>query len=275
METDPPQTDGLRNGPPKLLALPGRVKLDAAEAVGLVTILTGALLVVAFLGWRLHPDTTPPRGSQLEERIAAVFGQPENIDGRVIGDYLVERFYAVDIDTGERYVADLLKGRITDILSSNLDTDRPSYTLLLDLKNFQRDRALYAAYVSAVAPPHEGEQGDYLGLRALPGLNDAFGLNFDGSLPPQREEFRGAEGEGVYEYLLSKTIAEVSTGPQIISVLGYNYLLSSSERFPFFREFGPNRAVFLSELIIVDGTSSAQQVKYFQLLEQFVRTAQR
>ena len=275
METDRVEADGLRSEPAKLLVLPARLKLRYQTKIALFAFVSGVLLLVAFLGSVFHPDTTPPRGSELEERIAAVFGQPEDIDGRVIGDYLVERFYAVDTDTGERYVADLLKGRITEILSANLDSDRPTYTLLLDLKNFQRDRALYAAYVGAVAPPQPGSPGDYLGLRALPGLNDAFALNYDGTLPAQREAFRSVDGDDAYDFLLSKSLFEVTASPQLIGMLGYNYLLSSSELFSFFREFGPNSAVFLSELIIVDGTSTPQQVKYFQLLEQYVRTGQR
>src|SRR5688572_19719582 len=165
METNRAEADGLRSEPARLLALPPRLRLGSRTKLALLAIVAGLLFLVAFLGSVFHPDTTPPRGSELEERVAAVFGQPEDIDGRVIGDYLVERFYAVDIDTGERYVADLMKGRITEILSANLDSDRPTYTLLLDLKNFQRDRALYAAYVEAVAPPPAGSPGDYLGLR--------------------------------------------------------------------------------------------------------------
>ena len=50
---------------------------------------------------------------------------------------------------------------------------------------------------------------------------------------------------------------KVTASPELIGVEGYNYLLSSTDVFPYFRsEFGVGRAIFVSELLIVDTTSA-------------------
>jgi hypothetical protein len=52
-----------------------------------------------------------------------------------------------------------------------------------------------------------------------------------------------------------------------MGVDGTNYLLSNTERFPYFRElFGTGQAVFLSELIIVDATSINRDMAYRELV---------
>ena len=37
-------------------------------------------------------------------------------DGVVLGDYAIERFYALDLSTGQFFVADLCKGRVRNII---------------------------------------------------------------------------------------------------------------------------------------------------------------
>ena len=250
---------------PRVLALPA-LKLSALTTLHLLLVATGVIAVVVYLALEFYPDQTPPPPTEVERQAAALFGLPmQGADGKIVGDLLIERFYALDAETGERYVADFLKGRIQGL--QNLGTERfGPYIALLDLRNLQRDRALYAAFVDAVARP----EGNYLGLRAFSGASDAFRLNFDGYLPEKRLAFRGPEGEGPYEYLLAQKYDEVKQSPRLVRDEGHNYVLNSTEQYPYFRnEFRLGRALLLSELIIVDATATNQRAKFIQLQTQY------
>jgi hypothetical protein len=222
-------------------------------ALGLV--LAAALALAAAVR---HPDAEPPIGTELEQRIAGVFGVPDNADDRVIGDLLVERFYAIDVDSGERYVGDLLKGRIQSVQPSTYN-GAIEYTLLLDLQGLFTERAVYGAFMEEVARPVGPDVGDYLGLRVPGGVIDAFKLNYSGLLPTRRPAFR-SDGQDLQEFLASQRLSAETASPDLITVQGYNYLVSNTEAFPYFREqFATGRAVFVAELIIIDTTSPAAE----------------
>ena len=66
------------------------------------------------------------------------------------------------------------------------------------------------------------------------------------------------------------TSETVSESPHLISVDGYNYLLSDSDAFLLFKnQYGLSRAVFVSELLIIDATSKADRTRYFRLLNSY------
>ncbi len=276
MQLNTQDRDLLAREPTRLLAAPALRRLPLLAKLVLAVGFAWLLGFAGYFAAVEHPDTSPPRGSELERQIADVFGLPEGkSDDSVVGDFLVERFYALDVETGEHYVADVLKGRIEGVQPTLRPEGSTSYTLLLDLRNLQRDRALYAAYVSEVARPQAEGLGDYLGLRAPPGVEDAFPLNYDGNLPMARLPFLGPDGEDVYSFLLQQKYADVTATPRLISQEGFNYLLSNSDRYPFFRSFGVNKALFVSELIVVDATSRAQERTFYRLLEQYPRSQAR
>jgi hypothetical protein len=271
MGTEAPDADLLRNERGFFLPVLGRLPLPIRLGLALLALV--GLGAAGYYGATSYPDTSPPRGSALESRVASVFSLPrETADDSVVGDYLIERFYVIELDTGRRYVGDVMKGRITAVQASRRDVDGPdSYMLLLDLRNLQRDRALFAAFVEQTASPRGDGLGDYLGLRVLPGLTDAFPLNYDATLPEQWRRFRSPEGEDTYTFLRSRGLADVP-GPTTLAVDGFNYLLSSTDYFSFFAiEFGVSKAVFLSELVILDATSREQQTAYYTLVEQLPR----
>ena len=230
------------------------------------------LAAVGYAGTRYYPDTSPPRGTQAERRIAEIFGAPGSGDGVVTGDLLVERFYAIDADTGEHYVGDLLKGRVQGVQESTNENGQVQYALLLNLGNLQRDSALLRAFVEQVAAPTGDDAGFYLGLRVPMGLNDAFPLNYDGLLPPAKPAFHVQQSDSLYGYLVEQRYADVTLGARLVGVEGYNYLLSNTELFSYFRDlFRLNKATFMSELILVDMTGRSNAATYLRLLEQYPR----
>jgi hypothetical protein len=229
------------------------------------------LVAVGYAGAQYYPDTAPPRGNDAERRISEVFGAPLAADGFLTGDLLVERFYAIDAETGEHYIADQLKGRVNRVQESVNEQGIITYALLLDLGNLQRDQALLSEFVEQVAPP-DSEYGRYLGLRIPNGLNDAFPLNYDGLLPRERPEFHVQNFDDIYSFLTAQQYQDVTLGARLINVEGYNYLLSNTELWSYFRElFRVNKAHFMSELILVDMTARPQAAVYFRLLEKYPR----
>ena len=239
-----------------------------------------ALTFVAGVGYIAaghYPNTAPPRGTDAERQIAAVFGVPsESADDTIRGDLLVERFYAIDSETGEHYVADLLKGRVQRVQETTSDNGQVTYTLLLDLANLQRDKTLLAAFVEEVAPPDDPNKGFYLGLRLPVGVTDAFKINYDGTLPLEHQEFRSPNDEDLYAFLVKQSFPDVTVSPGFVPVAGYNFLLSNTELFPYFRsEFRINKGIFLSELILVDMTARSQAATFYRLLQTYPRTTGR
>jgi hypothetical protein len=262
------------DAPPRLLGLPSGFRITLITGALLLGIFAVGLAVVAYLAATNHPGLPARQGTDLENQIANVFGVPRGkVDGSIVGDYLVERFYVVDVESGDHYVADLLKGRIQGLQFLPRADGSNGAILLLDLRGLQRDRALYAAYVNEVAPP-EGEAGGYyLGLRVFPGMDDAFLVNYNGNIPPRHVPFRSPEGESGYDFLVTQRLLDVKGGPSAIGVDGYNYILSGTDNFPFLRnEFRIGKSVFLSELVVVDATAPQQQKAFFRLLDLYHRS---
>jgi hypothetical protein len=271
MSTANPADDapgGLSTPSPFSVPFPERWWQRLLLALAVIAILSAAGYAAA----TEYPDGAPPRGTELEAGIARVFGVPrDGIDDRIVGDFLVERFYVLDADSGSRYVGDLLKGKIDSLQTTTVD-GRLQYTLVLNLQNLNRDRGLFAAFIEEVARPREPGVGQYLGVRIPNGLADAFLVNYSGFLPERRLPFRSDKEENLQEFLLSQRFAEVTLSPQLIGVEGYNYLLSNTDVFPYFRgEFGLGRAIFVSELLVVDATATEQQRAYFKLTEKYPR----
>jgi hypothetical protein len=254
--------------PPPFLRLHGR-----ARVIVLVAILSAAA-AAAFIGANAYPDSAPPNATGLERKVVSVFGDPtvKAADDKLIGDFLVERFYILDELTGDRYIADFLKGTIRGVQNINGDESEPSYVFLLDLSGLKRDEPLLNAYVNLVSNPEEMGAGSYVGLTAATGTTDAFAMNYSGALPDHRSEFRGPDGEDLQTFLLTQKYESISDSPRLMSVEGYNYLLSNSDAFPLFKnQFGLGRAVFLSELLVLDATSKADRTQYFRLFNSYPR----
>jgi hypothetical protein len=257
----------------RLSALPARLKWALASLAMAVVLLAG------FIASQIHPLGGAPEGSDLEKRIIEVSRDPtvDSWDDALRGDFLVERFYILDLNSGERYVADNLKGRISDVEVVRQE-DRPEATLLLlDTRNMRRDRSFYAAFISSVSRPTNMEgipDAFYLGVLAPSGDRDAFPVNYSGELPESRFPFEAGEDRDVYEFMLKQTYKDI-TSPRGISVSGYVYALSTSDVLPLFKdEYKLERAIFVSELLVVDATSKANRRTFFELLQRYPRSGQ-
>lgn len=229
---------------------------------------------IAYFGAINYPGSRPPSSTELEKKVATVFGDPtiKQPDEHVLGDFLVERFYILNALSGERYIADYLKGTIRGIQNVSADPLNPSYVYLLDMGGLKKDESLLNAYVQAISRPEELGEGTYIGLIAATGNTNAFPMNYTGRLPLRRAEFRGPDDEDLQSFLLSLKYETISDAPQLIDVDGYSYLLSNSDAFPLFKnEMGLNRALFVSELLIVDATSRADREQYFRLFNSLPR----
>src|SRR5207247_1189259 len=110
---------------------------------------------VAYLAANNYPGSRPPSSTELEKRVALVFGDPTIMqpDERVLGDFLIERFYILNALSGERYIADFLKGTIRGIQNISGDPLNPSYVYLLDLAGLKKDEGLLNAYIQAISRP--------------------------------------------------------------------------------------------------------------------------
>jgi hypothetical protein len=231
-----------------------------AAAIAVVTVLA----IAAYVGATRHPTASPPARAEAESEITAALSIPAEADDVLAGDFLIERFYTVEADSGQRYVADLCKGRIKDVsVAPRADLAGYAYTLVLDRTGLPPESDRLSAYVAQMQPLPADASVTYLGLRVQDGPSENFPVNYDGSLPRRHHAFRGPEGEGVFEFLAGQSFADVSLGPQLIGVKRTHYLLSNTAHFPYFAAiFKLNRAIFVSELLIVDGTSAGQRRLY-------------
>jgi hypothetical protein len=237
---------------------------------GLAIIAIGA---GAYIGSEFHPNQQATASSEIEGRIAGVFHDPAIAawDDAIVGDFLIERFYLLDLNTGDRYIADFLKGRITDIEEVHLQDQPPGYVMLLESKDMRRDKAFYNAYMSTVVDEDKLADAFYLGAITPTGVSDAFPINYTGNVPTQRIPFRQGDETDMYEYMLKQDYKSI-TGPRGIGLLGHNYVLNTGENFALFRnEFRLERTIFISELVIADATSRPNKTTYYQLLEGFRR----
>jgi hypothetical protein len=257
---------------PALFEPPGFLRAHGRVRFLLVVAFLIAAGVAAYVGANAHPDSAPRNDSALERKVVSVFGDPtvKDADDKLTGDFLVERFYILDELTGERYIADFLKGTIEGVQNVAADNVDPSYVFLLGLTNLKRQERLINAYVNMISQPEDLAAGSYLGLTAATGTTDAFAMNYTGALPNQRTAFRGPEGEDLQTYLLNQKYETVTDSPHLVTVDGYNFLLSDSDAFLLFKnQYGLGRAVFVSELLIIDATSKADRTHYFRLLNNY------
>ncbi|HXH23544.1 MAG TPA: hypothetical protein VNN10_16125 [Dehalococcoidia bacterium] len=250
-----------------LASLPARVK------VALLLVAVGLLTIAGVVASREYPRPGLRDATELERQIIAVFRDPavEVWDETLIGDLLVERFYIADVVTGERYVADLLKGRIDGIEVVPREDQPEAAVYLLKSREMRRDKAFFNAYLKAVVDP-AALPGRYLGAVMPSGDSDAFPVNYTGELPAERWAFAVGDFSDPYAYALRQDYREI-TAPRGINVRGYIYVLNTSDLLPVFKsEFGLGKTVFVSELLVVDATARDNKVVYFRLLDQYPRS---
>jgi hypothetical protein len=227
----------------------------------LLTVGVALVCSAGYLGATHQPDVAPPEGAKAEQRIAGEFGMPKPSDGVLRGDLMIERFYTYDVETGQREVAVLCKGRVTDISEVTQPDGTGRYTIVVDRKDLQREADRIAAFVAATAP-YQGDQVKDLGLKVQAGDAESLRLNYDGRLPKRYSRFTGPRREDVYTFLSEQSYAGL-TSARLVGVKGTNYLLSSTGLFPYFRsEFATGQAVIISEFVFIDLTSPAQTAAY-------------
>jgi hypothetical protein len=234
--------------------------------VAVVLAMAAVLVPVGLWAASNHPEGY--NAGRVERRIAAIYGRPDDgtNDDKVVGDVLIERFYAVDIESGQRYVADVAKGRVKEIQTWTNEFGTRYYTLVLERQSLQSQRAALRGFVQKLAPPELESSTAYLGLVIQPGTEDAMALNFDGTLPVDREPFYVWNHRPMYDTLLTQQIGALAA-PQVMPSKGYNFLLSTSELWPYFKTaFNVNKAIWVSEQILVDTTSPQHRLEFYQRL---------
>jgi hypothetical protein len=227
-------------------------------------VIAGVLVPVGVWASTNHPDGR--NASRIERRIAEIYGRPdEGSDDKVIGDILIERFYVVDPESGQRYVADVVKGRVKEIQNWTNEFGTTFYTLVLERQSLQNQRQTLRAFVRELAPPPLDVSVAYLGLVIQPGAaDDAMAVNFDGTVPVGREPFYVWNRRPMYDTLLTQPIGSIAA-PQLMPSKGYNFLLSNSDLWPYFKTaFNVNKAVWVSEQILVDATSPQHRLAFYQ-----------
>jgi hypothetical protein len=260
----PPRSPALLGWPVAGLRLRWKLALLAVAAA--------ALVAAGFLAYERYPRAQTRTATDLERQLAATYRDPAVPvwDENLIGDLLVERFYIVDLETGQRYVADLLKGYIDDVEVVPREDIPPATVFLLESRNMRRDKAFFNAYLKGVTdetalPAH------YLGAVMPAGDSDAFPANYGGEIF-SRQPFLAEGIDDPYSYAVRQDYKEM-TSPRGIGVLGYVYVLNNSDLLPVFKtEFGLGKTAFVSELFVVDTTARDNRLLYYRLLEQYPRS---
>lgn len=212
------------------------------------------LAVAAYLGATLYPDYTQPTGAKAQEAISKTFELPLDADHTLVGDILLERFYAREVSTGRIYVADMCKGRVVQLVEDHKDDGTVKYSVLLDRRNINPTRV--RALVSTSAMP-EGD-ATYLGVQVQGGNTDVFPVNYSGLLAADRADFRGPNGEKLDAYLAKFTSSNIGPGVRVLINKDNDFLLNSTAIYPYFTTlFGIKDAVFVSKLVFVDATSAS------------------
>jgi hypothetical protein len=250
-------------------------RLPFAARLLAAVLIVGSIAVAGRAALTSHPNVQPT-AEDVQASIAQRLSSqaPFPVDRVVVGDFLIERFYILDLSDGQRYVADLMKGQIEGIETIAQDEGH-IYVFLLDRRNMRRERELYSRYVARVAPLENPNLGYYLGMITPEGMKDAFPVNFSGYVPPGlplNKEERDRRHEDIHAYMLKFTFSEVSANAHLVTIDGITYLLSNSERFPWFGvDYGISRAVFLSELLVVDATSAPARSVFWEVFERPTR----
>ena len=243
------------------------VSLMANRFVIAAVVLVVAVVLVPVGVWAAnnHPDGR--NTSRIERRIAEIYGRPDTgSDDKVVGDILIERFYAVDPETGQRYVGDVVKGRVKGIQNWTNEFGTTFYTFVLERQSLQNQRPALRSFVQKLAPPSLEENAAYMGLVIQPGPEDAMAVNFDGTVPVGRAPFFVWNRKPMYETLLTQQIGALGA-PQVMPSRGYNFLLSTTDLWPYFKTaFNVNKAIWVSEQILVDATSPEHRLAFYQRL---------
>jgi hypothetical protein len=244
---EPPQASGTE-WTPRIAALPAWRRVWLRALLGAASLAAVGAGVV--IGYEQYPDQRPPRDAGAERLIASHFGVPSDADDSLIGDYLVERFYVLD-EHGNRYVADLCKGRVTQLDSSMRKDWTGNYTVIVDRSAIQDQSAMLTGLLETAAAVDAGAR--YLGARVQAGATEVFPVNYNGTAIYPLEPFEGPRGEDVFAFLAGLDFNAVSSGARVINRKGTNYLLSNTALFPYFREvFGVGKALIISHLIFLD-----------------------
>jgi hypothetical protein len=235
--------------------------------IGGLALLVAALMVpVGVWAANNHPDGQAPRGLEAESRVALVFGQPSDGDDTIVGDLMIERFYAVDVETGQRMIADVAKGRIRQLQTWSRDSHGAAgYFAMLNRNGLAAEKSSLQTYIKEMAPPDPNVT--YLGLGVLPGERDGMQINYDGTLPLEHMPFKAPRNWPLFDWLTYVKFND-ATGPFWWPNRGYNYLLNNTEAWPYFKTLFPsvNKAVFITETIIVDMTSQPHREQYYRII---------
>jgi hypothetical protein len=235
-----------------------------AWLVALLGLMGAAIIAgTGYAGFIHHPDVGPPTGERAEQAIAGVFGRPGGkVDDRIIGDYVVERFYILDLDTGRWLVGDLLKGEVTSVIEVPLEDGNYAYSLVLDRAPLIPRARVVTTFIAESVPPNQPPTVTYLGAKLQAGGAEVVALNFDRRLPERFSPFGNPTFPNPFVFLE----AHAASAPRLLSAAGMNYLLSNTHAFPYFEDiFGINRAAFVSYMMVVDATSSGQSADYYRV----------
>ncbi|MPZ48623.1 MAG: hypothetical protein GEU75_04795 [Dehalococcoidia bacterium] len=246
----------------RLSRLPKTIKLAVLALAPIVLVIAG------YFGMVSYPDASAPTAAEAARNIAATFHIPENADQVLVGDYLIERFYILDVETGQRKAGDICKGRVKDIVVTMAgDWSGFDYRVVLDRTGLEGERDRIKAFVGTLAPVDPALNAEYVGLWVQGGPGGVFLLNYSGKLPEGHTRFSPPEDGGdVYSFLQVQDYAEVSKRLRLLNVDGTNFLLRSTAEAAYYREtFGTQKAVMLVELLVVDGTSPSQVSTYREI----------
>jgi hypothetical protein len=240
--------------------------------LALLVVVAAMLVAAGLLAYERYPRSQGRTATELESQLAATYRDPAvpEWDENLAGDLLIERFYIVELATGQRYVADLLKGYIDDVEVVPREDQAPATVYLLKSRNMRRDKAFFNAYLKGVTD-QTALPAPYLGAVMPTGDSDAFPVNYSGDIFG-RLPFLADGVDDPYSYAVRQDYKDM-TSPRGINVQGYIYVLSNSDLFPVFQaEFGLGKTAFVSELFVVDATSRGNRLLYYRLLEQYPRS---
>ena len=230
-----------------------------------------ALLVVAgvvasgYLGLLHHPDVDRPTSTEAQRAIAESLQVTQPADDQLSGDFVIERYYALDRANGRRAVLDICKGRISNVVVS-LRGDWTDYTydLIVDRSGLETRPRRLTAFIREVAPVEADESAAYLGLVVASGTVEVLSLNYDGTLPEAPTSFRWEDREGVFAFL---SVQEEKGVPftHLLRVDGNNYLLTNTDLSPQLRDLlGMKQGTILAQLLLVDRTSRASSAAFLR-----------
>jgi hypothetical protein len=227
--------------------------------------LIAGVVASGYVGFLHHPDVGRPTSTEAQRAIAESLQVTQAADDRLSGDFVIERYYALDRDNGRRAVLDICKGRISNVVVS-LRGDWTDYTydLIVDRTGLETRPRRLTAFIREVAPVEADESAAYLGLVVPSGTIEVLSLNYDGTLPEAQTPFRWDDYEGVFAFL---SVQEEKGVPftHLLRVDGNNYLLTNTDLSPQLRDLlGMKQGTVLAQLLLVDRTSRASTAAFLR-----------